>query len=73
MQHAWEKCEIHIKFSVRMHHGKRPQGRSMARREDNTKMDLRVTGCKGGDWIKLAQDRVEWRSFVGTIMNLQTP
>jgi hypothetical protein len=25
--------------------------------EDSVKMDLGVMGCKGVDWIKLAQDR----------------
>jgi len=25
------------------------------------------------DWIKLAQDRVQWRTLVNTIMNLRVP
>jgi hypothetical protein len=35
--------------------GKRLQGRSMGRWEDNIKMDLQE--CGGMDWIELAQDR----------------
>ena len=30
--------------------------------EVNIKMDLREVGC-AGDWIDLAQDRVEWRVY----------
>jgi hypothetical protein len=28
---------------------------------------------EGIDWIHLAQDRVQWRAFVNTVMNLQVP
>jgi hypothetical protein len=34
--------------------GKRPQGRPRRRWVDNFKMDLKETGCDGGDWIDLA-------------------
>jgi len=34
-----------------------------------TKMDPQ-TGIKGGNWIRLARDRVQWRAFVSTVMNL---
>jgi len=37
--------------------GKRPLGRPGLRWEDNTKMDLQEVGCRGMDWIGLAQDR----------------
>jgi len=30
-------------------------------------MDLKKTGCEDGRWIKLAQDRVQRRAFVGSI------
>jgi hypothetical protein len=30
-------------------------------------------GIDGVDWIRLTQDRVRWRAFVNTIMNLRVP
>jgi len=27
----------------------------------------------GPNWIRLAQDRAQWRGFVGTVMNLRFP
>jgi hypothetical protein len=53
--------------------GKRPLGRPGRRWEDNIKMDLRERGLDGAKWIRLAQDRVLWRAFVNTVMNLQFP
>jgi hypothetical protein len=53
--------------------GKRPLGRPRHRWEDNIKMDLRETGIDGANWIRLAQDRVQWRDFVNTVMNLWVP
>jgi hypothetical protein len=53
--------------------GKRPLGRPGNRWEDNIKLDLRETGTDGLNWIQLAQDRVQWRTFVNMIMNLEVP
>jgi hypothetical protein len=53
--------------------GKRPPGRSRCRREDHIKMDLREIGIEGANWIRLAQNRVQWRAFVNTVMNLRVP
>jgi hypothetical protein len=53
--------------------GKRPLGRLRRRWEDNNKMDLREIGINGANWIRLAQDRVQWRAFVNTVMNLRVP
>jgi hypothetical protein len=53
--------------------GKRPLGRSTHRWEDNIKLDLREIGIDGANWILLAQDRVQWRGFVSTVMNLRFP
>jgi hypothetical protein len=50
-----------------------PVGRPRHRREDNIKMDLREIGIDGAKWIRLAQDRVQWRAFVNTVMNLRVP
>jgi hypothetical protein len=53
--------------------GKRPLGRPRCRWENNIKLYLRETGIDGTNWIRLAQDRVQWRAFVNTIMNLRFP
>jgi hypothetical protein len=50
---------------------KRPLGRPRRSWEDNIKMDLREIGIDGANWIRLAQDRVQWRAFVNTMMNLR--
>jgi hypothetical protein len=49
--------------------GKRPLGRRRRRWEDNIKMDLMEIGIDGVNWIELAQDSVQWRVCVITIMN----
>jgi len=36
-------------------------------------MDLRGIGVCEANWIQLAQDRVQWRGFVRTGMNLLVP
>jgi hypothetical protein len=53
--------------------GKKPLGRSMRRWEDSIKMYLRGTGIDGANWIQLAQDRIQWRACVNTVMNLRVP
>jgi hypothetical protein len=53
--------------------GKRPLGRPRRRWEDNIKMDLREIGIDGANWIRLAQDRVQWRAFESTVMILRLP
>jgi hypothetical protein len=53
--------------------GKKPLGRPRRRREDNIKMDLREIGIDGVNWIRVAQDTVQWRAFVNTVMNLRVP
>jgi hypothetical protein len=53
--------------------GKRPLGRPRRRWEDNIKMDLRDIGIDGANWIRLAEDRVQWRACVNTVMNLRVP
>jgi hypothetical protein len=50
---------------------KRPVGRPRRKWEDNIKMDLREIGIDGANWIRLAQDRVQWGAFVSMVMNLQ--
>jgi hypothetical protein len=52
---------------------KRPLGRPRRRWENNIKLDLREIGIDGANWIQLAQDRVQWRACVKTVMNLRVP
>jgi hypothetical protein len=49
---------------------KSPLGRRRRRWEDNIKMDLGEMGIDGANWIRLAQERVQWRTFVNTVVNL---
>jgi hypothetical protein len=37
------------------------------------KKDLKEIGVDGANWIRLAQDGVQWRAFVKTVMNLRVP
>jgi hypothetical protein len=53
--------------------GKRPLGRPGCRWEDNIKMDFREIRIDEANWIQLAQDRVQWRAFVNTVMNFRVP
>jgi hypothetical protein len=53
--------------------GKRPLERPGRRWEDNVKMGLREIRIDGANWIRLAQNRVQWRPFVNTVMNLRVP
>jgi hypothetical protein len=46
--------------------GKRPLGRPGHRWEDNIRMDLREIGIDGVNWIRLAEDMLQWRVFVNT-------
>jgi hypothetical protein len=39
----------------------------------NIKMDLRMIGWDGVDWIDMAQDRDEWRALVNKVLNLRVP
>jgi hypothetical protein len=36
-------------------------------------MDLGEIGWDGRDCIELAEDRVQWRALVNTVMNLRVP
>jgi hypothetical protein len=53
--------------------GKRPLGRPRRSWEDNIKIDLRDIGIDVANWIRLAQDRVQWRTSVNAVMNLRVP
>jgi len=53
--------------------GKRSLGRSRHRMEDNIKMNVQEIGCRGMDWMKLAQDMDKSRALVNVVMNLRVP
>jgi len=59
------------RFLVGKPQGKRPLGRPRRRWEDNIKMDLQEVGCGSMDWLKLAQDRDNWRELVTAVLNLR--
>jgi len=69
-QHAWG--EVYRILDGRSEGGK-PLGRPGPRRENNIKMDLTEMCIDGANWIQLARDRVRWRGFVKTVMNLWLP
>jgi hypothetical protein len=52
---------------------KRPLGRPRRSWEHYIKMDLRETGIDGAKCIQLAQDMVQWRAFLNTVMTLLVP
>jgi hypothetical protein len=53
--------------------GKRPLERRSRRWEDNINMDLSKIWIDRANWIPLTQDKVQWRTFVNTVMNLRVP
>jgi hypothetical protein len=59
------------RVSVGRAESKRPLRRPRRRWEDNIKTDFRETGIDWANWIRLAQDRVQWQAFVNTVMNLR--
>jgi hypothetical protein len=73
MWHAWGGGRGAYRVLVGRPEGKRPLGRPRRRWEDDIKMDLREIGIDGANWIRLPQDRVQWRAFVNTVMNLRVP
>jgi hypothetical protein len=50
---------------------KRPLGRPRRRWENEIRMDLRETGLRGVDWIRLSQDMDRWRAVVIAVINLR--
>jgi hypothetical protein len=53
--------------------GRRSLGRPRRRCVNNIKMDLKVIGWDGMDWIDLDQDMDQWRALVRAVMNLRVP
>jgi hypothetical protein len=53
--------------------GKRPLGKPRRSWEDNIKLDFWEIGIDGANWIRLAEDRVQWQTFVNMVMNRRVP
>jgi hypothetical protein len=53
--------------------GNIPLARPKRRWENNIKMYLQEVGCKGMDWIDVAQDKDRWRALVNAVTNLRVP
>jgi hypothetical protein len=51
--------------------GKRTFGRPKCRWEDSNRVNLKEICWEGVDWIRLVQDRNQWRVLVTTEMNLR--
>jgi hypothetical protein len=68
----WERRGVY-RVLVGRPEGKGPLGRSRRRWEDNIKLDLREIGIDGANRIQLDQDRIQWRAFANTMMNLRVP
>jgi hypothetical protein len=51
--------------------GKTPLGRPRRRWEENIKVKLQEVGCRGIDWIVMAQNRDRWRALVNAVMILR--
>jgi hypothetical protein len=59
------------KVLVGKHEGRRPLGRPRRRWEDGIRMDLREIGLGCVDWIRLAENRDQWRAVVSAVMKLR--
>jgi hypothetical protein len=68
----WEGRGVY-RVLVGRHESKRSRERPRRRWEDNIKLDLREIWIDVANWIRLAQDRVQWWAFVNTVMNLRVP
>jgi hypothetical protein len=49
------------------------QGILRHRWENNIKMDLQEVGCRGMDWIDLAQDKDRRWAVVNVVTNVKVP
>jgi hypothetical protein len=57
MWHAWGRGVVFDRVMV----GKRPLGRPRHRWGDYIKVDNRKIAIDGANWIRLTQDRLQWR------------
>jgi hypothetical protein len=52
---------------------KETTSKTRRRWEDTFKIDLRVIGWSGMDWIDLAENRDQWRALGNTVMGFRIP
>ena len=62
---------MHTEFLVGIPQGEIPLERPRRRWEDNIKMDLMEMGCDARNWMDLAEDRDQRRTYVRAVMNLR--
>jgi hypothetical protein len=70
MWHAWERrgmCTRSWWKAIR----RETTCKTRRRWGDGIRMDLRETGSRSVDWIRLPQNRDWWRAVVNTVMNLR--
>jgi hypothetical protein len=60
-----------MKFWLEKSQRKRPHQRSISGQEVHTDINLKEFGSEGLDWILGDQEKIQWRAFVDTVMNLQ--
>jgi hypothetical protein len=53
--------------------GKTPLGRLRCRWKNHIQMDLTEIKCEGMEWIQLSQNKIDWWTFVNTIMLFWVP
>lgn len=44
------------------------QGENTYRNKDNIKLHIKIE-CEGEEWIRLVQDRIDWRAFISSVIN----
>jgi hypothetical protein len=67
-----ERRGVH-RVLVEKREGKKPLGRPRLRWEDNINIDFQEIGCRGMDWIELAQDNDRWLALVIAVMRFRVP
>lgn len=65
----WIKLR-HMKHLGNASEERKPLRRHRCKEEDNIKMKMRVTGCKGVNWIHLAEYTVQWRAVMNIVICL---
>jgi hypothetical protein len=72
--HTLGRINMHTVFFLRGGpEGKKIQGRSWCRWEDNIKMGLKEIVWIDLDWIYMAQNSNKWSTVADSVMNLRVP